>query len=513
MKKDSPSIIIKKNRVSATNLIVIITLLLFLISLAPIIYVGLFNYPTGDDYWYGALTYRALMETGSLWEALKGSLRTVINFYYDWQGTWFTIFLFTLSPNNFIEGGYVLTIFIALLSLIGSMVLLADYYLVKKLEFNKAAVAIIVCTLLYLFLQYMPRTTSGLYWFNGVMHYSIPFLLAVLAVVNSHKYMEEKKKINLLVSSLCFLLLGGGSYLAPLAATLTVILIWISKIDFSYNKNDKKIKINIDKRNILIFGGIVLETIGLIISFLSPGNSVRGGDEFGFSIKWILQCIYYAIDRGIYLGIDYFTENWIILFVYLTLAVLVWQQLWTKTKKKYSFKFPLLFILFTNGIYWAIYTPEIYSRSDVSGGVQNTYYQVFLIVTLANIIYGHGWIQNRIKKREKHACNKILPNNLICTGLVGIMLLILINIPSTVVTTNEYCLDYINSGKLKKYAEIRRKQHEILIDDSIIEATIPEMKGTYPILNMNLENDPNYAHNINKAKYYGKKLITAYMVE
>ena len=120
-------------------------------------------------------------------------MQTVAEFYENWQGTWFTMFLFTLSPNHFVEGGYVITVFLALGLLIGSFYYLAHFYLTKKLNFTKGATGMIVCLVSYLAIQYIPRTTSGIYWFNGIMHYSVPFFLAVLAIVHSHKFLENKK--------------------------------------------------------------------------------------------------------------------------------------------------------------------------------------------------------------------------------------------------------------------------------------------------------------------------------
>ncbi len=480
--------------------------LLFVFSLFPIIYVGLHNYPTGDDYWYGALNYHGFLEAG-LWGALKASIKTVIQFYYEWQGTWFTIFLFTWVPSNYIEGGYVITVFIALITLIASLAYMADFYLVKKLNFTKGATATIICLISYLCIQYMPKTTSGLYWFNGVMHYSIPFCLGCIAIVNTHKYVEQKKKKNYIALFIAFTLLGGGSYLAPLSATLAASLILICQVQIrELDMKNKKISIEYDIKNLWVLAAILAELVGLVISFLSPGNSVRGGEEFGFSLKWILECIYYAIDRGIYLGIDYFTENLVAVIVYLLLAIIVWQQLFYCDKEKIRFSNPLLFVIFTNGIYWAAYTPEIYSRSDVSGGVHNTYFQIFLLVTLANIVYVHGWIQRKFQlKYHVFVVYALLLIGVVALG-IGIH-------TSKITTTNDYCVEYIQSGQMYRYAEVRKEQHKILSNRTVKNAVIPEMQGTYPVLNMHLTEDSNYPHNIDKAFYYNKESVTAYMVE
>ena len=94
-------------------------------------------------------------------------------------------------------------------------------------------------------------------------------------------------------------------------------------------------------------------------------------------------------------------KNAVTTVVYILLAILIWNQLWRCDREKIKFRFPLLFVIYMNGIYWATYTPEIYSRSDVSGGVPNTYFHIFLLITFANMIYVHGWVQDQLVKYWK----------------------------------------------------------------------------------------------------------------
>ena len=510
----------------------ILVSVLFAVSLIPIVYVGLHNYASGDDYWFSVFTYRAWVETGSLWEALKASARMVAKMYIEWQGTWFTLFLFTLSPNNFVENGYILTVFIGLGLLIGSFAYLADYYLVKKLQFTKGAAAIITCMTLYLIIQYMPRTTSGIFWFNGIMHYSVPLILGVFAIVHSQKYVEHKKVKDYIIVFICFALLGGGSYLAPICASLTVVLILICQLEIKeLDVKKKKISLSYDWRNLWILPIFVVELAGLAISFLAPGNNVRGGEEFGFSVKWAIECIYYAIDRGIYLGIDYFTENPFTLVVFVLIAFVLWHQMWRIDTEKFKFRFPLLFVIYMNGIYWAAYAPEIYSRSDVSGGVQNTYMQFFFLITLANMIYVHGWLQRMLRtywKKNAESTGKewktfmyesiLGPEKykrhiLVPVVIIGCVVFLGMRYYVDITTTNEHCVEYIVSGKMERYEEIRREQHRILSDTNIKDAIVPEMAVPYPILHMELSTNENFESNKDRAQYYNKNSVKAVMVE
>lgn len=519
--------------------------ILFAVSLIPIIWVGFYNYASGDDYWYGIHTYRGLQQAG-LWGALKGSLQTVAEFYQSWQGTWFTLFLFTLSPNNFIEGSYVITVFLALGCLIGSIAYLGHYYLVRRLNFTRGATAGIVCMVLYLAIQYMPRTTSGLYWFNGVMHYSIPFLLATIAIVHSHKFVEGKKKRDYGIAFLCLTLLGGGSYLAPVVALLAVCLLLLCQLkicrkDTKSEKNgsSKELSVRIrgvvlccDVRNLWLLVALGAELIGLYISFAAPGNSVRGGEEFSADLKWAISCVFQAIDRGIYLGEDYFLLNPVTTVCYLLLAVLLWSQMWRAEQKEYGFRLPLLFVIYLNGIYWASYTPEIYARSDVSGGVPNTYFHLFLLVTLANMVYVHGWVQRQMMRYWKKKASKtgntyeeIRDGSLwygkkykkyimLPAAVAGSCALIIAGNLMMLPRTNEYCMEYLGSGKAQRYAFIRQEQHRILSETEEAVVTVPETyEDQYPMVHMGLGENSNASRNRDRARYYGKESVTAAVVE
>ena len=69
---------------------------LFALSLLPILYVGLYTHPTGDDFWYGQLVMKAWREQHSVFACLGAAFTTIKEFYYTWQGTCYSIFLFCI---------------------------------------------------------------------------------------------------------------------------------------------------------------------------------------------------------------------------------------------------------------------------------------------------------------------------------------------------------------------------------------------------------------------------------
>ena len=75
--------------------------IIFIFSMLPIWYLSAYARPSGDDYGYSALTYAAWLETHSLAEVIKAAVETAKTSYIDWNGDWFTTFLFSLMPEVF----------------------------------------------------------------------------------------------------------------------------------------------------------------------------------------------------------------------------------------------------------------------------------------------------------------------------------------------------------------------------------------------------------------------------
>ena len=66
---------------------------------------------------------------------------------------------------------------------------------------------------------------------------------------------------------------------------------------------------------------------------------------------------------------------------------------------------------------------------------------------------------------------------------------------------------------MSRYEEIRKEQHRILMDESVQDAVVPEMRVEYPILHMPLSENPKEVRNVDRAGYYGKNSVVAKMVE
>ena len=263
----------------------------------------------------------------------------------------------------------------------------------------------------------------------------------------------------------------------------------------------------------MIIPALIVEGMGLIISFMAPGNKVRGGEEFGFDAGWIIETIKASIKGGISDGFGYFQSNYVITVTYILIFFLLWYEIRHIKIKESCFRLPVIFVFFMNGVYWATYAPAIYSRSDVSGGVPNTYFHIFLIVTLANMVYIHGWVYKIIGKNMKRKAENKKSYIYCAVLLLWIVAFSYFSLNDEITTTNGYCMEYIKSGELKSYYETRKKQHEILKNAGDTDVVVPELVGRYPLLHMELSEDPAYSKNVEVANFYNVRSVKAEMVE
>ena len=148
------------------------------------------------------------------------------------------------------------------------------------------------------------------------------------------------------------------------------------------------------------------------------------------------------------------------------------------------------------------------------------------------MIYVHGWVQDQLMKYWKRKAEKqkvsyeeierksiwgrtrykkcfLAP----ITAAGGIVLLMAV-LSSEITTTDEYCIDFITSGKLARYTEVRKEQFRILSDETISDAVIPEVwESQYPLCHMALSDTMNSSFNADQARYYGKNSVIAYQAD
>ncbi len=264
------------------------TIVIFLLLLIPICYLSLVNRATGDDFSYGFYTRVAFVHTHSLVEVWKAIVKTIRQYYYGWQGTWFSIILFSLQPEVFHEDAYVMVVFVMLFLWIGSTTVLCREILYRRVGMDKQSSWLITLLLLIMEMQFVPSTASSIFWYNGCAHYLVPFAMGQYLTYLLLRFSDAYKMKYLIGIFVLMTLLGGSNYQAALFALIVAgyVGIW----DYLQKK---------DKRILLLMLPVVFELIGLVISIKAPGNKVRGGEAFGFSVQKVIETVGFSFLKGI----------------------------------------------------------------------------------------------------------------------------------------------------------------------------------------------------------------------
>ena len=177
--------------------------LAFLAGLVPVLYLTGYVHATGDDFGYGTLTHAAWLDTHSLPAVFRAACETVKNYYTGWQGTWFSVFLFTLQPEVFSPDAYWIVPLLMLGLTVAGVSVAGYYFLVRKAGFGLSGFIGLDALVLFVLIQFIPSTKSAIFWYNGTAHYVIPFFLALVAVSASGMFMDTGKWRFFAVSVLC----------------------------------------------------------------------------------------------------------------------------------------------------------------------------------------------------------------------------------------------------------------------------------------------------------------------
>lgn len=466
---------------------------IFICSLIPLLYTGTYAHATGDDYGYGFRAHHAWLDTQNIWQVLKAAARTVRIYYYSWQGTWFTIFLMALQPEVFSPGAYWIVPWIMILINTAATSAVLYECLVKRMQVSKAVFFSVDVLVLAAMIHFFPSTKSGIFWYNGTVHYIVPYCLAMLAVYCFLKFERKPGILCYLTAFVCMTCLGGSSYLAALLAA--ILLVYLLLI-FGRKK----------KYMLWLLLPLVSELTGLYISFMSPGNSARGGEEFGFSVQKTVGTVLMCFVEGVRTGQKYWTEKPAAMFLIVLAAFLVYVQI-RRFPRRFAFRCPLLFVGAMFAVWCAMFAPGIYAGVEVSGGVPNTIWQVFVLTFLAELIYLGGWMAH---KSEKVLDVGKLEKGMILWGAVFLFCCFMVwNHKGTIKDTTIFnCYIYLSSGQAQDYRQQMEECKKVLLDDSLKEVYLPPINDDQgPLMHMPVTADAEAFTNRVVCEFYRKKSV------
>lgn len=480
------------------KIIACISIIIFFVLLIPIVYLTGVNRASGDDYGYGLYTRMAWMRTHSPVEVFKGMCQTVREFYGGWQGTWFSIAVFTLQPEVFHDKAYVIVAVLMLFLWIASTGYLFREILCRKLRFDGWSCLLITVWFLIISIEFIPNTRSSIYWFNGCAHYMLPFAMCQVLTVWLLRYGESYRKSTFAGILIFMTLLGGSNYQAALFALIAAFYTCVSVWFFQRN------------RRIFLLGiPMLTELIGLVVSMRSPGNSVRGGEDFGFSVARALRTI-----GGSFVGAVgdigvYWRERPLALVGLLFLFLLFVIELWQRTEGL-NIPYPVVLGIMIFCFYSAMQAPALYADVSVSKGVPNTNYLIFLLTAAFILLMAADGFVNFLKRRERNGSSQKVFRGVIAAGLLSCVVLGLFNRGDIRKCTSYDALAYITSGQAADFQKQMNLQTRLLEDDRVTDAVIPGINDKQgPLMHMPVTEDKEAWTNQVTGRFYGKKSVVS----
>lgn len=471
--------------------------MIFVFLLLPILYLTGVNRATGDDYGYGIYTRAAWMDTHSMTEVIKAMCQTVKGFYGSWQGTWFSIAVFSLQPEVFHDGAYVIVAVLMLFLWIGSTLYLFRQILCRNMGFDRWSMLLITIWFLIINIEFIPSPRSSIYWFNGCAHYMLPFAMCQMVAAWLLQYCTEYRRSTFAGIIVFMTLLGGSNYQAAL---LALILVFYACVSVLLLKKDKRIL------RLCIPAAALLA--GLMVSMKSPGNNVRAGEAFGFSIAKCIQTVgdsfcHAVTDIGVYM------KERPLALVGLLLLFLIFIVLLGLRKEPLNLRYPGWIVLMLFCLYSAMQAPAVYADVPVSGGVPNTNYQMFLLAAAGILLITADKLVCRLRQKRNDVTALRGFRFMLTAGLLLCVVLGILNRSSIKTCTSYMALTYIHSGQAADYKKQMDLQTRILEGngEDVVVPGINDVQG--PLMHMPVTDKKDAYTNQVTGSFYGKRSVIA----
>ena len=362
-----------------SKLIPYISLILLILSLIPLILLGRYSYPTGDDFYYGAETHLVWESTHSIIQTLKTAIDGVKETYLTWQGSYSGLLLMHLAPNVFSINAYHFVPLVIILLLCGGIFFLLNPLLCKLLSANVSEWITVSSVISFMCVQTVAYRSDSFYWYNGSMYYTGFFAVTLFFFGLVLRYMQGIKKITLLPLFLLAIFLGGGNYVSLLPCMILLLAITAFQIA---RKKEKAI-------------GLSFISLTLLVSFafsaLAPGNSVRQDGMWKIP-AW--KAVVKSLIQGFKYTFIWARLWWLLAFV---LLVPVVYQIIKRCKESgrlqtSSFSHPILFTGFFYGLFASMSCPPFYTMNSI-GPVRAiaVIYYAFILISFSVVFYWIGF--------------------------------------------------------------------------------------------------------------------------
>ena len=434
-------------------------IVIYVLSLIPVLVIGKYDYPSADDFSMGLGTRLVYEATGSLLAVAGKILSETARYYRTWIG-YFTSCLFTtVSPATFGEDWYALTPAVILLALHVGVAVFFYALMEKALGMNRYVRRCMTVLALFLMVQRMPEGSlrvEAFYWYSGAGNYTLTFSAGLLYlafyVLSVCGVRRKNRSLFLVLACIMGFLAGGGNYLSALSFAVVSVLFAVYLVNMKIRQGENSRmgmpgKSGLSDRS---GGGCRIGRLlpaafylcGFAVSCLSPGNRIRGGEAEGYgALKSILLSLYYTLSYPLNQWM-----NWAVLLILALAGVIFWMGFAEiefsganagargaaasekpgekvrgaaaseKTDSgaqavqlRFAAPFPAAVLAY--GIVSCVVTPALYAQGNMDAGrIQSTFWLHAVLVLLLLEWYLVGGLYRRFSKEQNVSAASCLQN-------------------------------------------------------------------------------------------------------
>ena len=524
-------------------------IVIYVLSLIPVLVIGKYDYPSADDFSMGLGTRLVYEATGSLFAVAGKILSETARYYRTWIG-YFTSCLFTtVSPATFGEAWYALTPAVILLALHVGVAVFFYALMEKALGMNRYARRCMTVLALFLMVQRMPEGSlrvEAFYWYSGAGNYTLTFSAGLLYlafyVLSVCGVRRKNRSLFLVLACIMGFLAGGGNYLSALSFAVVSVLfaVYLVKMKTRQGENSRM-------GMLCVIGSLLPAAFylcGFAVSCLSPGNRIRGGEAEGYgALKSILLSLYYTLSYPLNQWM-----NWAVLLILALAGVIFWMGFAeiefsganakaggaaasekagetvrgaAASEKAGSgaqavqlgFTAPFPAAVLAYGIVSCVVTPALYAQGNMDAGrIQSTFWLHAVLVLLLLEWYLVGGLYRRFSKEQNASAASCLRNG--AGGFVRAILLFFIVFSLLAVKgnpdfyTGTSAVSELLDGSAAQYGRENEERLRILKNPREQDAVLPRYTVQPNLLYFeDVSENPDDWINQKMSEYYGKNSI------
>ncbi len=498
-------------KINTRNMSVVLTAI-YILSVIPMLWIGIFNWPSVDDFSMALQPHQTFVTTGDFFATLGSAFTKTIFIYNNWVGYFFSSFMTCLSPSIFAERLSGLNAVIVIAVLTGGVMYFFNALLHRVWKMDGTLAYALSMLTLIIIVQCMENGTTraeAFYWWSGAVNYTFMFGLSLFWIGMLFRYVYEEpgqKRIRRLVR-LCLLgfLLGGSNYMTALVMAIVSVLGLFILLMIKLRKFELKGEGDVR----LLWIAFVLNLVGLVVSAIAPGNRIRGTKMGDMSpVKVVLRAYYSVLDVCVNDML-----RWEVVLLLVLAAVIAWKIV---PKMTFDVKHPIVFSVFSLSMMACCVAPPLYAVGDISAPrIRSTMWMQFVVMLVLTIVYFARWIWQVVSAEAAVNNEESEPHfSMVSSVLIVVLALFLCfgSLLSVVANKHYYSgtsaiIDMV-SGDARKYLDEKMERLEVLQDDSVREVVFsPHSVRPELLFQSDIYTDPTLWENEIVATYYGKDSV------